>query len=147
MILVLRKLYIYNLFVECIRATIPCLLGDLAATKDFESTRLAWRREIPEPNESGIRRRRTVGVNKKGKFSRSSQRDREKEKSRKRENRSVERILSYTIQVQVPSRTRHRKALKSPLKMSASHPARAGKVLGGRRWAGGGDCSSTLRRV
>lgn len=74
-----------------------------------------------------------AGVDKKGESSRSSLTDREKEKDR--ESRSLERILSYTIGVQVPPRSaRHRKALKSPLKMTASRPARAGKVLGCRRW-------------
>lgn len=96
--------------------------------------RPARRREIPAPNESEVlRREEGTGVNKKGESSRSSLTDREKEKGRA--SRSLERILSYTIRVQVPSRTRHRKALKSPLKMTASRPARAEKVLGGRRWA------------
>lgn len=65
-------------------------------------------------------------------------------RERKRKNSSLERILSYTIQVRVPSRARHRKALKSPLKMTASLLTLAGKGIRGSTSGledGSGDCS------
>lgn len=49
------------------------------------------------------------------------------DRQRSRKGGSLERILSYTIQVQVPLRTRHRKALKSSLKMTTSHPRAQGR--------------------
>lgn len=114
-----------HLFV--VRASISRSLGDLAATmKDFDTRdQREGEKSRSRINQEFVGEER-AGVNKKGEFSRYSQTE--------RKSRSLERILSYTIPVQVPSRTRHGKALKSPLKMTAS-PRVQGKVLGGRRWA------------
>jgi len=86
-------------------------------------------------------------LDKKGEFPRADgeeeserEREREREGGRKEETSSLERILSYTIQVQVPSRTRHRKALKSPLKMTASLLGLAAKgIRGSTSGVEGGD--------
>lgn len=95
----------------------------------------------------GVRRRKTEragwSIRKKSPRGPVGQTERKKasEKGGEGENSSLERILSYTIQVS--SRTRHRKALKSSLKMTASLLALTGKGIRGSTSgveSGGGDC-------